>query len=250
MTVPLARPATADGLFLWVMHRFAEVFEDHAILKGGIALRLFDCPRSTTDIDYVFVPFRSKKDIRRRIEQVLAELEDANVAIETHSKMLRATVNLDSAAIQIEANVSMECPTTPVPTAGFAIAQGQPSRVVRVMALDSALAHKLAAWNERRLLRDLFDSYFLHERLGATPDMAVLDDRLARIESRLPGLKKRKTMTRAEFATQLRTAADALSDDALRAELGPVLPADELAGLAPRVRAAVVRIAEQLETDR
>jgi hypothetical protein len=68
MTVPLQRPATVDGLFLWVMHRFAEVFEEHAVLKGGIALRLLDCPRSTTDIDYVFVPFRSKTGITGRSE--------------------------------------------------------------------------------------------------------------------------------------------------------------------------------------
>ena len=47
MTARLDRPATRDGLFLWVMHRFAEVFENHAVLKGGMALRLVDCPRRT-----------------------------------------------------------------------------------------------------------------------------------------------------------------------------------------------------------
>lgn len=59
------------------------------------------------------------------------------------------------------------------------MAQGQPSRIVRVMALDYALAHKLAAWNERRLLRDLYDGYFLAGRLGETPVREVLDQRLA-----------------------------------------------------------------------
>jgi hypothetical protein len=52
MTARLDRPATQDGLFLWVMHRFSEVFEKHAVLKGGMALRLLDCPRRTMDIDY------------------------------------------------------------------------------------------------------------------------------------------------------------------------------------------------------
>ena len=33
----LQRPATAQGLFVWVLHRFAEVFEEHAVVKGGIA---------------------------------------------------------------------------------------------------------------------------------------------------------------------------------------------------------------------
>ena len=94
MTVPLQRPATADGLFLWVMHRFAEVFEEHAVLKGGIALRLLDCPRSTTDIDYVFVPFRSRAEIVDRVRHVLAELSGATVEVAVHSKMLRARVTV------------------------------------------------------------------------------------------------------------------------------------------------------------
>jgi len=42
MTARLDRPANQEGLFLWVMHRFSEVFEEHAILKGGMALRLLD----------------------------------------------------------------------------------------------------------------------------------------------------------------------------------------------------------------
>lgn len=247
MTVPLSRPATSDGLFLWVMHRFAEVFEHHAVLKGGIALRLHDCPRSTTVIDYVFVPFRSKNDVRGRIEAILAELEGATIAMDAHSKMLRATIRLDTAAIQIEANVATECPTAAVPTGGFAIAQGQPSRIVRIMALDCAFAHKLAAWNERRLLRDLYDCYFLAGRLRERPDLGVLDRRLAKVESRLPGLKLRKRMTRAEFAAELRAAAEALDEAGLRAELAPILPAEELVGLIPRIRSSVVRIAELLD---
>jgi len=247
MTVPLPRPASPDGVFLWVMHRFAEAFEDHAILKGGIALRLFDCPRSTTDIDYVFVPFRSKKDPRSRIEELLGEIEGAEVAVAAHSKMLRASIRVDSVAIQIEVSVDAECPAMPVPTGGFAIAQGQPSRIVRVMALDCALAHKLAAWNERRLLRDLYDCYFLAGRLGEKPDLDVLERRLARVESRLPRLKRRKRMSRAELASELRAAADSLTESALRDELGPILPGEELVALVPRLRSVIVRIAELLE---
>ena len=34
MSARLDRPATRDGLFLWIMHRFAEVFEEHAVIKG------------------------------------------------------------------------------------------------------------------------------------------------------------------------------------------------------------------------
>ncbi|MEO6594486.1 MAG: nucleotidyl transferase AbiEii/AbiGii toxin family protein [Planctomycetota bacterium] len=223
-----------------------EVFEDHAILKGGVALRLFDCPRSTTDIDYTFVPFRSKNDVRNRIERVLAEVEGAAVSIDVHSKMVRATFRVDSAAIQIEANVAMRCASTAAPTATLATAQGQPSRIVRVMALDSALAHMLAAWNERRLMHDLYDCYFLSSRPGATPNLEILDERLAKIVSRIPKLTKRSKMTRTEFARELHTAAHAIDEVALRNELAPILPPDEMAGILPRIRSAVVRLAERL----
>ena len=247
MSTPQPRPPTSDGLFLWVMNRFAEVFEEHAILKGGMALRLFDCPRSTTDIDYVFTPYRSKKDILGRVREVLGEIQGANVQVDVHSKMIRATVRLGTAAIQVEATVDSECESMAVATGGFAQALEQPSRIVRVMQLDCALAHKLAAWNERRLLRDLYDCYFLVARLGEVPSLQVLDQRLGKIDSRLPAMRKRKEMTRAEFAAELRQAADSITDDAIQQQLGPLIPAEELAGSRHRLRGAVVKLAELLE---
>jgi predicted nucleotidyltransferase component of viral defense system len=247
MKVRLARPATADGLFVWVMHRFAEVFEEHAIVKGGIALRLLDCPRSTTDIDYVFVPFASKNEVVDQLRSVLAEIEGADIEVRVHSKMIRASLRIDGAAIQIEANVDVECPSVPVPTAAFALGQGQPSRLVRVMGLERALAHKLAAWNERRLLRDLYDIYYLAVRLGALPDRDALRKRLRKVESRLPALKNRRAMTLAQLLVELRSAVEHLEDRAVRNELAPLLPADEIEGLVPRLRAGITKVVEGLE---
>lgn len=249
MSVQLRRPATADGLFLWVLHRFAEAFEEHAIVKGGLALRLFDCPRSTTDIDYVFVPYRSKNDVVGTLRAVLGELDGAAIRVHVHSKMIRADISVDGAAIRIEANVARECASLVVPTAGMALRQGQPSRLVRVMAPELALAHKLAAWNERRLLRDFYDIYYLTTRLGAQPDLATLRGRLRQIESRLPVLRNRRSMTLAELQAELMAAANALSEVAVRDELAPILPADELAGLVPRLRSAITRLVERFAHD-
>jgi len=246
MTAPLPRPATADGLFLWILHRFAEVFEAKAILKGGILLRLYDCPRSTTDVDYVFAPFRSKNDVRDRIEAVLREIDGAQVHVAVHSRMIRASLRVDNVAVQVEANVALDCPSQPLPTAEFARSQGQPSRLIRVMAPDCALAHKLAAWNERRLLRDLYDTYFLAVRVGAKPDRSILAGRLAKIESRHPAVKGRRSMTMPELASELREDVDAITDKRVRDELAPLLPRDEVVGVIPRIRSAVVRIAEAL----
>ena len=57
-------------------------------------------------------------------------------------------------------------------------------------------------------------------------------------------------MTRVELAAELRAEAAKLSPDRLAAELGGLLPVEELAGLAPRMKAAAVEIAEWLEGKR
>jgi hypothetical protein len=246
MTAILNRPATQDALFLWIMHRFAEEFEDHAILKGGMVLRLLDSPRHTMDIDYVFVPFTSKKQIVQQIERVLGEIEGAQVEIELHSRMLRADLRVDGASIQIEANVAEECQAIPMATGGLAQSVGLPSQVVRVMDPQHALSHKLAAWNERRLLRDLYDCYFLAARVGASPNSDILDRRLARVESRIPGLRKRRRMSRSQLRDELERAVGGLTDEQLSEELAGTLPREELAGLAVRIRTSITKLMELL----
>jgi len=243
MTARLDRPATRDGLFLFVMHRFAEVFEEHAVLKGGMAMRLIDSPRMTVDIDYVFVPYTSKKQIADRVEAVLREIDGAVIDVELHSKMLRADLRVDDQAVVVEINVSKDCESIAMTTGGFARAVGHPAQVIRVMGPGSALAHKLAAWNERRLLRDLYDCYFLAGRVGVDPDLEVLNDRLARVESRLPALRKRTSMSREQLTAELRLEIQHLDDEDLGRELSGLLPGDELAGLAIRIRSVIERVA-------
>lgn len=250
MTVLLDRPASQDGLFLWVMHRFAEVFEEHAVIKGGMVLRLLDSPRHTVDIDYVFVPFSSKKEIVARIEEVLYEIEGAVVEIELHSKMLRAGLRVDDTAIVIEANVATECEAVPMATGGFARSVGRPSQIVRIMSPSVSLAHKIATWNQRRLLRDLYDCYFLSSRVGASPDLNVLDLRLAKMQSRLPRLKQLHRMSRGHLADELLQATEHLSDADLERELAGILPPEELAGLAIRIHVSVEKITTFLLRDR
>jgi len=243
MTARLDRPATRDGLFLWVMHRFAEVFEDHAVLKGGMALRLMNCPRRTVDIDYVFVPFELKKQIVDRVNGVLNEIDGVEVDSRIHSKMLRVGLRVDDVSIEVEVNVDASCESIPMTTGELSYSVGQPSQVVRVMDPSSALAHKLAAWNERRLWRDLYDCTFLSVRVGVKPDLSVLDLRLSKVESRLPRMKRWRIMSRTQFAVELREAIGDLADSDLEAELAGLLPAEELAGLAIRIRGAVEGLA-------
>jgi hypothetical protein len=240
------RPVTREGLLLWVIHRFAEEFEDRAVLEGGMSLRLLDSPRQTNDLDYVFAPFASKKIVAPAIERVLARLEGAAVRVSMHSTMLRCEVELDGVAIQIEISVSPRCQSVPVATSALAATQGVPSHIVRIMAPSVALAHKLAAWNERRLLRDLYDAYFWCARVRAVPDLQVLRLRLSKVRSRLPALRRRTRMTMEEFAAELEGALRELTDASISAEIGGLVEATELPGLALRIQAALRRLAEQL----
>ena len=92
--------------------------------------------------------------------------------------------------------------------------------------------------------------YFLASRAGASPDLEVLDLRLAKIQSRLPRLKKLRSMSRSQLADELWQAATDLSDTDLEHELVGILPPEELAGLCIRIRAAVERLTTLLLQDR
>lgn len=54
-------------------------------------------------------------------------------------------------------------------------------------------------------------------------------------------------MTLTELIAALRSEIVRLDDDAVRNELAPVLPESELAGLVPRLRGAVTKVADGLE---
>ena len=247
MTRQPKRPPTTDALMLWVLEHFAEHFGKRCILKGGMALRLLDCPRHTNDIDFVLVPYHSKKEIAGDIQQILDTLIDAEVSLTLHSKMLRARVSLDGVVIVVEASVATEISSEAIATSSLAQIVGSPSQIVRIMAPSVAMANKLAAWNERRLLRDLYDVHFFMTHVGTSFDLPTLKARLNNIQSRLPKLRKRRKMSIYDFILELQTAGDKLPDEALRNELMGLIPEEEMVGLARKIRIAMSRIISTLE---
>ena len=42
-------------------------------MRGGMVLRILGCERFTNDLDYVFVPYRSKKDVVNEVLEVSVE---------------------------------------------------------------------------------------------------------------------------------------------------------------------------------
>ncbi|MBN2444413.1 MAG: nucleotidyl transferase AbiEii/AbiGii toxin family protein [Spirochaetales bacterium] len=252
MKTPFPDKITLNSLFLWFINRLSEELGNHAILKGGMALQLYDCPRSTNDLDYVFVPYKSKKELLPVFQKIVKDISENPELCEIvmTSKAIIIKISIAGITCQIEGNVALTCKSEPLSTKVLADRENQMSRIIKVMNPNVALSHKLAAWNERRLLRDVYDLYFLFSRIKALPDMEILHMRLNNIESRLPGLKKKKKMSLQDFIVELENELKHITSKRLQQELGPLLNEMELTGLERKINVAVTGIIEYLEVNK
>ena len=221
-----------------VLDLFAQRFDKRAVLRGGMVLRILGCERLTNDLDYVFVPYRSKKDIVKEVLAALRSLPGVEISHAIHSKCLRVAVARGDVAIQVEAKTALQVDAQTVSTGSLSRLFNLPPRLIRVVDYPVALADKLAAWNERRLMRDLYDGWFFL-RMGVRPDEKTLERRLHKPEySRLVKAADHfKGATVEDFRDFLLAHVRKLTDADLSAELTDYLRADELAGLSMRIRA-------------
>lgn len=226
-----------------VLDLFAQQFDRKAVLRGGMVLRVLGSPRLTNDLDYVFVPYKSKKDIVEEIITCLRSIEGADLDYSLNSKCLRVVLTVDQTTIQIEAKVAMDVETSTTSTRLFCSQFNLPPRIIHVVNTSVALANKMAAWNERRLIRDVYDIWFLLQ-MQATPDMTTLARRLQKpVYSRL--VKKQDYFpgrTCSEFFDFIRTQIAELSDEQIDNELSDYLLPEETAGLALLFRAALAKL--------
>jgi len=234
-----------EGLMIFLINLFADKFPQSAILKGGMCLRLLDCPRMTNDIDYVFIPYRSRNDIVSSITAVLDQVEGLTYEYSMNSKCLRIRVQCGDFRTQIECNVAAECPVTSVSTAAISRQQGMLGRVVQVTRHEVSMANKLAAWNERALMRDLYDLYFFYTMVKVTPDLAVLQKRLQKVAS-TPRNRNPGTMTISQLLVKLRARIAGLSADDIRLELSDYLPGGELPGLEAKMRVQLMQLCDAI----
>lgn len=243
-----------EALRVWIINHLSRKLAGHAVLRGGMILRILDCPRHTNGIDYVFVPFRSKKEVIPLMEKAFKNLEGLEFSCRFHSTNAQYLVKLSnrhgSFQTQVEIGVAPSCEQEPISTGNFAMQYHQQPEIVSVMRLDVVIAHKLAAWNERNLMRDLYDVYFLHVQLHAKPDGEALAGRLREINyaKKTGGKGRPRQMTPGQFAEKLRQEAQRLQQQDLEEELRDFLPFSHLAGLDKKIRIALNQIAEALET--
>ena len=235
-----------DELFIRLIHKISDVFQDHAVLKGGMALRLLESPRMTNDLDYTFIPYSSKKEIMPKLKRTIEEIPGIRTEISLHSNALRINIYFGDIAVQVEANVAKECKAQPISTRDYAQRVNEQGKIIRIMSFDTALAHKLAAWNERRLVRDIYDVYFLYKMVKVMPDMDTLQKRLGKIQSRIPKFRTVKKMSLSIFLDNLRKYIELLDEKIIIEQLSPLMNKDDLSGLELKIRTAVNELIEKL----
>lgn len=232
-----------QALLAKILDLFARKFDKKAILRGGMVLRVLGSQRLTNDLDYVFVPYKSKKDIIPAILNCLKSIEGAAVDYTLNSKRLRVVVTADQATIQIEAKVAMDVKTATTSTKLFSPEFNLPQRIIHVVDYSVAMANKMAAWNERRLIRDIYDIWFFI-RMHIEPDIATLESRLKSPSySRLvPQTDHFKGTTVDEFYDFLRAKVALLSDKEITDAMSDYLTLEETTGLGMMFRAAMTRL--------
>ena len=179
--------------------------------------------------------------------ELLDTVEGLEYTYSKSSKCLRIKISYNQLLTQVEINVAEECSSVSASTASMAAATGQLSRIIRVMDYSVAMAHKLAAWNERQLVRDLYDLFYYYVYLKALPDMGVLQERLKKVAS-TPRNKNPKIMSMKQLLEKLEMKLQSLNADHIQ-ELADYLPADNLPGLELRLKTNLLKLCEELETE-
>lgn len=226
-----------------VVDLFARRFDKRAVLRGGMVLRILGSPRLTNDLDYFFVPYKSKKDIVPEILECLESIEGAKISHSINSKCLRVVLTAGGATIQIEAKAAMTARTSMASTRTLSRNFKLPPRMVCISDHSVSLANKLAAWNERRLIRDIYDVWF-YLQMGIMPDKETLETRLKKPDySRLVSMSDRfPGSTAGEFYDFIRQWVSKLTDAEIGESMADYLPREEIAGLAMQFRAALAKL--------
>jgi predicted nucleotidyltransferase component of viral defense system len=236
-----------EKLMVEIMHLLADTFPNQAILKGGMELRLLECPRYTNDLDYVFIPFESKRDVSELIANALKQIPGVAVQVMMHSTCIRYLIEKDTIKVQLEVNVDKYCKSEALSTSSLASGNKLLPRIIRVMSFPVALAHKLAAWNERGLIRDLFDVAFMVNVLNVKPDPDILKSRLENVNYRSKMMTGKRKMTITEFVEKLLSASQHLTEGAIETELRDYLAPEEIPGLEKKIKVAVNKIVKEFE---
>lgn len=236
-----------EELLVRIIHALSEKFKNHLVLKGGMLLRLLNCPRSTQDVDYVWLSTESKKVLGKEIVKVLRSMPELSITtINLNSRGIFIDVAATDAPemlakIEIDVKPSLNLPSEGISTVALANQYALTGRIVSTVALPEAFANKIAATLERDVTRDLYDiSQF--EPL-CQYDLTTLKNRFAKMEI---NRAKPRAISFVEAAAMMTQKMEGITESALSETLYPLLPENQRQGLGPIIRASVARIAQRL----
>jgi predicted nucleotidyltransferase component of viral defense system len=218
---------------------FADKFGNKCVLRGGMVLKLLGSPRFTNDLDYLFVPYRSKNDIVEEVVSCLKSIQGASVAHSLNSKCLRIVLKVDEVSIQIEAKVDKEMQSEVISNRLFSEQFNLPKKLIHIVDHSVAMANKMAAWNERRIIRDIYDIWFFM-RMNIKPDQKTLNKRLAkpRYARRVAASEKFDGQGAYEFYEFLRERVSRLTQSQIEEQLADYFLPGELTGMADIIKAS------------
>jgi len=232
-----------ETALLEVIQKIAEAFGPKAVLRGGMALRLQGVSRSTIDADFSFQPsVHKKKDFGEELVDLITTLSDGPIEVIYHSSIVKIIAKVNSVKVIVEGSVSSAFEPTLISTAPMAYRLNKQPALISIMPNNMALAHKLAAWLERRLVRDLYDIYVLYDRLGSTPDLEVLKTRLEKINY-LKGVAPRpKLRDSSALLRFLKDQVKILDPDVIESQMQGLIDDRELNGIGVYIKNVVLAI--------
>jgi predicted nucleotidyltransferase component of viral defense system len=231
--------AKLDCALLEVITHISHTFGPKAVLKGGMALRLQGIERSTIDADFCFQPSKSKKDFSADLITLMNKICDKEVESTIDSKKLKIDAVYDGIKIIIEANSYSAFEPQAITTNRIAQKHNLPSNIISIMPNAMSFAHKLGAWLDRRLARDLYDIYIFKELLRVQPDLKILQNRLLKPSYSKLIKTKPKLESITEFVDFLKNECNKLSAEQIEESLSAIIPPEELFGLGHSILIAI-----------
>ena len=232
-----------DELLAKTIDIITEKFGAKAILRGGMVLKALGSIRYTNDVDYVFVPYKSKNEIVKDLVECLNKIPNSEISYSLNSKCLRIKIKVEDTMIQVEAKVAKKMNTEFITNKLISYEHNLPVRIIPIVNHSISMANKLAAWNERRLIRDVYDIWFFIQ-MGVSADQEILKKRLIKpIYSRTVKPEEYfKGVSINEFYEFIRGYVNSINDNQIEEQLGDYLLPKEIVGLSLMFKAAFVKL--------
>ena len=238
---------TTEELLTTLLGYLAEKFKNQLVLKGGMLLRLLNSPRSTQDLDYGWVPTKSREILAEELRESLEKLEGIKIDdIQINSRGIFLTITEIErslkAKVEISVTESFHLPPKPLSTAPLANLYSLKTQIVATMDLAEAFSQKIAASLERDLLRDLYDVTQMEPLTFF--DKATLTDRFSRLQI---GRARPISVSFQEASRMLKEKMERITAERVGNELAQTVPMEQLTGLETLIRASVSRVIQRLE---